>query len=60
MRSMTYLSCISDVDKVLTVDASVLINLIASGEAARILRSLPSRIAVSEIAVREISSGLSN
>lgn len=57
---MIFSSCLKDEDEFLIADASVLINLIASGEAAPILRALPMKVAASEAAVREINSGAAN
>lgn len=54
---MIFSSCLSDNDTHLVCDASVLINIIASGEAERILIALPFRILASEQAIREVYSG---
>lgn len=51
---MTHQSCLSDPDALLVADASVIINLNASGYAVEILGALPNRIAMSKIASNEL------
>ncbi len=54
---MTFLSCLTDQDKVIVLDASVVINLLATGHARNILRALNTSLVVTGNVVREIEQG---
>ncbi|WP_250525238.1 hypothetical protein [Caballeronia sp. GAWG2-1] len=57
---MTFSSCLTDQDEVLVLDASVIINLLATGHARGILNALHARLLVTEHVVREIGRGAAN
>ncbi len=57
---MTFSSCLTDQDKVLVLDASVIINLLATGYASAILKALPATLVVTGNVVSEINLGSSN
>lgn len=52
-----HLSCLRDDDRLVTIDASVAINLAATGAAARIASALRVRLAIPREAMREIEVG---
>jgi len=54
---MTFSSCLSEEDRQLVLDSSVVINLLATGCAASILEALPTPIVVTETVVLEIGRG---
>ncbi|TLG72593.1 hypothetical protein [Methylocystis sp. B8] len=49
------LSCLTDSTAVIVMDASTAINMNATGCAARILRALPNRIAITEVVMAELA-----
>lgn len=51
---MSYSSCLADRDADLLLDASVFINLSASGAASAILQALPNRVLIVDIAAGEV------
>lgn len=57
---MRQLSCLTDPTTLLIADASVAINLIATGYAIPILDALPHRLGISEIAAGEVEDGRLN
>ena len=57
---MTFSSCLTDKDKAVVLDASVIINLLATGYAAEILQALTVNIFVTGNVVREIEGGSAN
>ena len=57
---MTFSSCLTDQDNTLVLDASVIINLLATGHARVILRAVPAAIVVTDNVVREIGQGAIN
>lgn len=57
---MTFSSCLTDQDNTLVLDASVIINLLATGHARAILRAVPAAIVVTDNVVREIGQGAIN
>lgn len=57
---MTFSSCLTDQDEVVVLDASVIINLLATGHAREILNALRARLLVTEQVVREIGRGAAN
>lgn len=52
---MTFSSCLTDEDSQLVLDSSVVINLLATGQAARILAATDKVIATTDSVIREIS-----
>jgi predicted nucleic acid-binding protein len=54
---MTYLSCLTDEDRLLVLDASVVINLLATGYAREILAALDRLVVLPEPVVREVENG---
>lgn len=54
---MTFSSCLTDQDKVIVLDASVIINLLATINASAILQALTATIMVTGHVVREIDQG---
>lgn len=60
MRQMTFSSCLTDEDIALALDASVVINLLATGHAASILRALAIPVVIADNVVREIERGTMN
>ncbi len=54
---MTFLSCLTEEDRQLVLDSSVVINLLATGVPAQILRALGIPILVTDNVVQEISGG---
>ncbi|MES2741324.1 MAG: hypothetical protein V4754_10285 [Pseudomonadota bacterium] len=54
---MTFLSSLTDQNATLVLDASVVINLLATGHSSAILRSLNAPIVVTDNVVREIEEG---
>ena len=56
-RSMTFSSCLTDEDDQLVIDASVAVNLLASGRSLKILELLGRPIFVSEPVVSELEEG---
>jgi predicted nucleic acid-binding protein len=54
---MTFSSCLTDEDSALVLDASVVINLLATGQSASILKALAVPIVVVDNVVREIEQG---
>lgn len=57
---MTFSSCLTDQDSSLVLDASVVINLLATGQPIPILRALARPIVVAANVVREIERGAVN
>jgi len=57
---MTFSSCLTDRDSILVLDASVIINLLATGYAGAILQAVPAPIVVTDNAIREIEQGAVN
>lgn len=57
---MTFSSCLTDEDSALVLDASVVINLLATGHPIPILRALARPIVVADNVVREIKRGAMN
>lgn len=57
---MTFSSCLTDQDKVIVLDASVIINLLATGYATEILQALKVPLFVTGNVVREIEQGAAN
>ena len=57
---MTFSSCLTDEDSSLVLDASVVINLLATGYPIPILRALAIPIMISDNVVREIERGAVN
>jgi predicted nucleic acid-binding protein len=57
---VTFSSCLTDHDKVIVLDASVIINLMATGYAGKILEAVGSSIVVTGNVVREINHGAEN
>lgn len=51
---MSFSSCLADADGDLVLDASVFINLSASGAAAQVLHALPNRIVMVDVAAGEV------
>jgi predicted nucleic acid-binding protein len=60
MKQMTFSSCLTDQDKVIVLDASVIINLLATGYATEILQALNASLVVTGHIVREIEQGAAN
>lgn len=60
MRLMTFSSCLTDRDSILVLDASVIINLLATGYASAILQAVPTPIVVTDNVIREIELGAVN
>lgn len=60
MRLMTFSSCLTDRDSILVLDASVIINLLATGYASAILQAVPAPIVVTDNVIREIELGAAN
>jgi predicted nucleic acid-binding protein len=56
---MTFLSSLTDQNSTLVLDASVVINLLATGHSSAILRALNAPIVVTDNVVREIEGGTS-
>ncbi|WP_323119754.1 hypothetical protein [Burkholderia alba] len=54
---MTFSSCITNKDSELVLDASVVINLLATGHSSSILQALGTPIVVTDNVVREIQKG---
>ncbi len=57
---MTFSSCLTNEDRQFVLDSSVVINLLATGYAANILRALAVPIVVTDYVVGEIESGSPN
>lgn len=57
---MTFSSCLTDQGSALVLDASVIINLLATGNAGVILRALAVPLVVTDNVVREIGQGAVN
>ena len=57
---MTFSSCLTDLDKVIVLDASVVINLLATGSARAILQTLEASFFVTANVVNEIQKGGTN
>lgn len=57
---MTFSSCLTDRDSILVLDASVIINLLATGYASAILQAVPAPIVVTDNVIREIELGAVN
>ncbi|NWC01641.1 hypothetical protein [Pseudomonas sp. G1002] len=57
---MTFSSCLTDRDSILVLDASVIINLLATGYASAILQAVPAPIVVTDNVIREIEQGAVN
>jgi predicted nucleic acid-binding protein len=57
---MIFSSCLTDEDKQLALDSSVIINLLATGSAAHILRALAVPVFIAESVVDEIGRGQRN
>ncbi|WP_418648277.1 hypothetical protein ACNQFN_06175 [Thauera butanivorans] len=54
---MTFSSCLTNHDQALVLDASVIINLLATGSVGAILQALDVRLIVTDNVVREIGQG---
>ena len=57
---MTFSSCLTNQDKVVVLDASVIINLLATANASAILQALKADLVVTGNVVREINQGAAN
>lgn len=57
---MTFSSCLAEQSPPVVLDASVIINLLATGHADKILRALPGRSYITENVVVEIKGGAEN
>lgn len=57
---MTFSSCLTDHERAIVLDASVIINLLATGHASKILRALGMPLFVTGNVVREIEQGAAN
>ncbi|UWF50136.1 hypothetical protein NYP20_04005 [Pseudomonas sp. N3-W] len=57
---MTFSSCLTNQDSTLVLDASVIINLLATDHASAILQALPTSIVVTDNVIREIELGAIN
>jgi predicted nucleic acid-binding protein len=57
---MTFSSCLTEEDRQLVLDSSVVINLLATGHPASILRALAVPIVVTDHVVREVEQGAAN
>jgi predicted nucleic acid-binding protein len=57
---MTFSSCLTEEDRQLVLDSSVVINLLATGHPTSILRALAVQIMVTDHVVREIEQGAAN
>lgn len=57
---MTFSSCLTNQSTALVLDASVIINLLATGHASAILKALAVPLVVTESVVREIGQGVVN
>ncbi|OMG55056.1 hypothetical protein BJN45_07875 [Azonexus hydrophilus] len=57
---MTFSSCLTNQDKVIVLDASVVINLLATGNASAILQALKADLVVTGNVMREIDQGAAN
>lgn len=57
---MTFSSCLTNQSTALVLDASVIINLLATGHASAILKALEVPLVVTESVVREIGQGVVN
>ncbi len=57
---MTFSSCLTSHDKVIVLDASVIINLLATANASPILQALKTDLVVTKNVVREIDQGAAN
>lgn len=57
---MTFSSCLTEQDKVIVLDASVIINLLATGNACAILQALKATHVVTGNVIREIEGGVNN
>ena len=57
---MTFSSCLTNQDSILVLDASVIINLLATDHASAILQALPTPIVVTDNVIREIELGAVN
>lgn len=57
---MTFSSCLTNQDKVIVLDASVIINLLATANAGAILQALNADLVVTGNVVREIDQGAAN
>ena len=55
---MTFLSSLTDQNATLVLDASVVINLLATGDSSAILRALNVPIVVTDMVVRELQGGV--
>lgn len=60
MKLMTFSSCLTNQDSILVLDASVIINLLATDHASAILQALPTPIVVTDNVIREIELGAVN
>lgn len=60
MKLMTFSSCLTEKDRVIVLDSSVIINLLATEHAGEILQALGSSIVITRNVVREIELGSSN
>jgi predicted nucleic acid-binding protein len=54
---MTFLSCITSQDKAIVLDASVVINLLATSHATQILKAIPVKFLVTSNVLQEIRQG---
>lgn len=57
---MTFSSCLTDQNEAIVLDASVIINLLATGHASEILQALSVPLFVTGNVVREIEQGVAN
>ncbi len=57
---MTFSSCLTDQESILVLDASVIINLLATDHASAILQAVPTPIVVTDNVIREIELGAAN
>ena len=55
---MTRISCLEEIDDPLVLDASVVVNLNATGFADRVLDAIPSGVFIPDPVVRELQRGI--
>lgn len=60
MKRMTFSSCLTSQDKLIVLDASVIINLLATETANEILQALEADLIITGNVVREIDGGAEN
>lgn len=60
MIQMTFSSCLTNADRGIVLDASVIINLLATKKADEILMALDMKVTTPDVVAREISRGAEN